>query len=79
MSHRLARLSQHFLFRRPFTLPLLAGVFTTKTASSTTITRFLSSDGKYIQMVDEVGEARKAAAKQMEEAADAGSVSHSSI
>jgi len=79
MSHRLARLPQHFLFRRPSTLPLEAGAFITKAASSIIITRFLSSDGKYKQMVDEVGEARKAAARQMEEAADAGSVSHSFI
>ena len=75
MSHRLARLSQHFV-RRTAPLPLQAPV-TTKTLSSSSSTRFLSSGGKKTkQMVDEVGEARKAAAKQMEEAADAGTVSH---
>lgn len=68
MSHRLARLSQHFLI-----LPLQAGTFTTKPLRTT---RLLSGSGKHKPMSDEVGEARKAAAKQMEEAADAGTVSH---
>jgi hypothetical protein len=63
MTHHLARLSQHFLF-----LP-----FTTKALRST---RLLSGSGKHKPMSDEVGEARKAAAKQMEKAADAGTVSH---
>lgn len=78
MSHRLARLSQH-LFRSTTPLPLQAGALTTKTLSSSstnTSTRLLSSSGKHKPMSDEVEEARKAAAKQMEEAADAGTVSH---
>jgi len=73
MCQRLAHLSQHLLFRRSTTQPFHAA---TKTLCSSS-TRFLSSGGqKTKQMVDEVGEARKAAAKQMEEAADAGTVSH---